>query len=104
MAQKVMLHSPKVPFPLTQDVHMVITASSVRTLSMVALGVVFAWGIGGADPQVRADDRAVADKIVAKAAAALYEGIRTQTLPNGLRVFLKPISGSPVVTSMVAYK
>jgi zinc protease len=39
-----------------------------------------------------------------KAAAAFYEGIRTETLPNGLRVFLKPIPGSPVVTTMVAYK
>src|SRR4051812_42562928 len=39
-----------------------------------------------------------------KAAAAFYEGIRTETLPNGLRVFLKPIPGSPVVTTMTAYK
>src|SRR6266481_700557 len=87
-----------------QDVHMYITASSVRPLSMVALGIVFVSGFGGADPLVRADGRADADRIAAKAAAALYEGIRTQTLPNGLRVFLKPIPGSPVVTSMVAYK
>lgn len=39
-----------------------------------------------------------------RAAAALYEGIRTETLANGLRVYLKPIPGSPVVTTMVAYK
>jgi zinc protease len=39
-----------------------------------------------------------------KAAAALYEGVRTATLPNGLRIYLKPIPGSPVVTTMVAYK
>src|SRR4051794_26321939 len=39
-----------------------------------------------------------------KAAAAFYEGIRTETLPNGLRVFLKPVPGAPVVTTMVAYK
>jgi zinc protease len=39
-----------------------------------------------------------------QAAAALYDGIRTETLPNGLRVYLKPIPGSPVVTTMVAYK
>src|SRR5262245_36750247 len=39
-----------------------------------------------------------------KAAAAFYEGIRTEALPNGLRVFLKPIPGSPVVTTMTAYK
>src|SRR5436309_5347672 len=45
-----------------------------------------------------------ADDPALKAAAALYEGVRTETLPNGLRVFLKPIPGSPVVTTMVAYK
>jgi zinc protease len=39
-----------------------------------------------------------------KAAAAFYDGVRTETLPNGLRVFLKPIPGFPVVTTMVAYK
>src|SRR5215216_5235933 len=39
-----------------------------------------------------------------KTAQGLYDGVRTETLPNGLRVFLKPIPGSPVVTTMVAYK
>ena len=42
------------------------------------------------------------DKIL-ETAQALYDGVRTETLPNGLRVFLKPIPGSPVVTTMVAY-
>ena len=41
---------------------------------------------------------------VLDAAAGLYEGIRTETLPNGLRVYLKPVPNSPVVTTMVAYK
>ena len=36
-------------------------------------------------------------------AQSLYEGVRQETLPNGLRVFLKPIPGSPVVATMVAY-
>jgi zinc protease len=36
-------------------------------------------------------------------AQALYDGVREETLPNGLRVLLKPIPGSPVVTTMVAY-
>jgi zinc protease len=45
-----------------------------------------------------------ADDPALKAAAAFYEGIRTETLPNGLRVFVKPVPGSPVVTTMVAYK
>jgi zinc protease len=39
-----------------------------------------------------------------QAAAALYEGIRTETLANGLRIYLKPIPESPTVTTMVAYK
>src|SRR5438132_2192648 len=39
-----------------------------------------------------------------QAAAALYDGIRTETLSNGLQIYLKPVPGSPVVTTMVAYK
>src|SRR5205085_10710245 len=39
-----------------------------------------------------------------RAAVAAYDGIRVETLPNGLRVYLKPVPGSPVVTTMVAYK
>jgi zinc protease len=39
-----------------------------------------------------------------RAAAALYEGIRVETLDNGLRVYLKPIPGAATVTTMVAYK
>ena len=35
---------------------------------------------------------------------ALYDDVRQETLPNGLRVFLKPVPSSPVVTTMVAYK
>jgi len=42
------------------------------------------------------------DKIV-QTAQALYDGVTTETLPNGLRVYLKPVPGSPVVTTMVAY-
>src|SRR5262245_39524492 len=41
---------------------------------------------------------------VAKAVAALYEGVREETLPNGLKVYLKPIEGAPTVTVMTAYK
>src|SRR5262249_32426757 len=39
-----------------------------------------------------------------RAAAALYDGIPTEPLPNGLRVYFKSVLGSPVVTTMVAYK
>jgi zinc protease len=39
-----------------------------------------------------------------KSVAQLYDGIRTETLANGLKVYLRPIPESPVVTVMVAYK
>ncbi len=38
------------------------------------------------------------------AAEALYDGVRQETLPNGLRVYLKPVPSSPVVTTMIAYR
>jgi zinc protease len=47
---------------------------------------------------------AEADEVAAKAAAALYAGIRTETLSNGLRIYLKPVPDSLVVTTMVAYR
>ena len=79
-------------------------ARFIRPRSMIALSLLTLVGLAGGDRGLQADGKADADKIVNQAAAALYEGIRTQTLPNGLRVFLKPIPGAPVVTSMVAYK
>ena len=48
---------------------------------------------------VRADDAALA-----KTAEGVYRTLRSETLPNGLRVYLLPVPGSPVVTTMVAYK
>jgi zinc protease len=57
-----------------------------------------------APARAEADDAKATDKAVEKAAAALYEGIRAETLPNGLRVFLKPVPGATTVTTMVAYK
>ncbi|HJT77727.1 MAG TPA: pitrilysin family protein, partial [Gemmataceae bacterium] len=52
----------------------------------------------GDEPDKKKEDPAL------RAAAALYEGVRTEVLPNGLHVYLKPIKDSPVVTTMVAYK
>jgi zinc protease len=43
-------------------------------------------------------------QLALRTAAALYEGIRTEMLDNGLRVYLKPVPGAPIVTIMVAYK
>jgi zinc protease len=43
-------------------------------------------------------------RLALRTASALYDGIRTAELPNGLRVYLKPIPGSTAVTTLVAYK
>jgi zinc protease len=51
-----------------------------------------------------ASTTAWADDNLASRVARIYDDIRTETLPNGLRVYLKPIPGSPVVSVMVAYK
>lgn len=45
-----------------------------------------------------------ADAKLAATAAAAFKAIRTETLPNGLRVYLLPVPGAPTVTTMVAYK
>ncbi len=52
-------------------------------------------------PAVRAAD---ADAELARAASAQFDRLRAETLPNGLRVFLLPLPGSPTVSTMVAYK
>jgi zinc protease len=54
-------------------------------------------------PSVRAEVPA-SDNPALRAASALYEGIRVETLDNGLRVYLKPIPGAATVSTMVAYK
>jgi zinc protease len=41
---------------------------------------------------------------VPPAALAMYDKLQEHTLENGLRVYLLPIPGSPVVTTMTAYK
>ncbi len=55
-----------------------------------------------ARPSPAADDHDT--RLALRTAAALYDGIRTTELPNGLRVFLKPIPTSTAVTTMVVYK
>ncbi len=62
------------------------------SLTMLSLGL-----------SARAND-AKSDDHALKAASAIYDGIREVTLDNGLKVYLKPIPGAPVVTTMVAYK
>src|SRR5206468_1283052 len=99
------------PFPCLQRFHMPIFFRRFRLrrrkprVESVVLFVFLAFialsSSRGADPLGRpAKDESPA----LQAAAALYDGIRTETLPNGLRVYLKPVPSSPVVTTMVAYK
>jgi zinc protease len=61
---------------------------------LLAANPAFLWA---ADPPNTVDP-------VAKAVAALYDGLRQETLPNGLRVYLKPIPNAPTVTVMTAYR
>lgn len=39
-----------------------------------------------------------------KSAVAMYDGIRVEKLPNGLSIYLKPIPGTGIVTTMVPYR
>jgi zinc protease len=58
-------------------------------------------------PRPRADAADVPkgfDPATVKAVSALYDDVRVETLDNGLKVYLKPIPNSPIVTTMVAYK
>jgi zinc protease len=66
--------------------------------AVLALGTAPWQGAGAADAPKGFDPATV------KAAAALYDDVRVETLDNGLKVYLKPVKGSPVVTTMVAYK
>src|SRR5947208_482009 len=68
-------------------------------LSLGALALAYRDGLRGADAPPADDTR-----LALRSAAAFYEGIRAEALDNGLRVYLKPVKGAPVVTTMVAYK
>jgi len=63
-------------------------------LPLLALG----FSLSTASAQMSSDDA------LFKTASALFNDVQTSTLPNGLKVYLKPIPGSTVVTTMVAYK
>lgn len=74
--------------------------SILRRLAVVAI----ALGLSASSASLFSADPPAAADTADRAAAALYEGIKTYTLDNGLRVYLKPIPSAPVVTVMVAYK
>ncbi len=60
-----------------------------------------ALSLRGADEPKKAD---TAVNAAVKAASALYNGVRVETLDNGLKIYLKPVPKATVVTTMVAYK
>jgi zinc protease len=51
----------------------------------------------------RAPD-AAADAELVETAQGMFADLKTVTLDNGLRVYLLPVKGAPVVTTMVAYR
>jgi zinc protease len=54
-------------------------------------------------PSARAADPKAHAELV-KTAQGVFKDLQTHTLDNGLRVYLLPVKGSPVVSVMVAYK
>lgn len=71
---------------------------------LIAALVVALMGVGPAlSDEPRAGPRKD-ENAALQAARAFYDGIRSETLPNGLKVYLKPIPGATTVTTMVAYK
>ncbi len=54
----------------------------------------------------QAESPPVADPIpgLLATAKAQFQDIQVETLPNGLKIYLLPVKGAPVVTTMVAYK
>jgi zinc protease len=80
--------------------------SLVDRSSRPTLALLLALPLLGIAPGHQREARAAepADNPALKAAKALYEGVIEKKLDNGLRVYLKPVPGSPIVTTMVAYK
>jgi zinc protease len=71
--------------------------------SFIRLGLALLFPLAGLALRAGAADEKESGAAL-KAASAFYEGIRVETLDNGLRVYLKPVAGSPTVTVMTAYK
>ncbi|VTR96069.1 peptidase m16 : Predicted Zn-dependent peptidases OS=bacterium UASB270 GN=U27_00685 PE=3 SV=1: Peptidase_M16: Peptidase_M16_C: Peptidase_M16: Peptidase_M16_C [Gemmata massiliana] len=55
---------------------------------------------GTADPKPGSNN----DAELVKTAQGMFTDLKTTTLENGLRVYLLPVKGAPVVTTMVAYR
>ncbi len=81
---------------------------SLRSLAaafVFTLACCVAMPIGKAQPAATAQPKASAnpDAELAATAQGLLKDLRSETLPNGLKVYLLPVKGSPIVTTMVAY-
>ena len=70
-------------------------------ISLITLTATLGFGPAASHGKPRAADT---ENLALKAANALYDGIRVETLPNGLHIYMKPVPGSGIVTTMVAYK
>ncbi len=84
---------------------------SLVTLAMLVPLAPSRGDTDGPPPRVAAEpppaDRAPdpkADAELVKTAQGMFKDLKTVTLDNGLRVYLMPIKGSPIVTTMVAYR
>ena len=78
--------------------------STLAALAAIALSAPSIAAEPDAKLKANPEPAAKAEETASKVAAALYDDVRQETLPNGLRVFLKAVPSSPVVTTMVAYK
>jgi zinc protease len=78
----------------------------IRNIGLLVLCLILSVNATRVTTGLRAEEPvgSKTNNLALQAASALYEGIRTETLPNGLRIYLKPVPGSPVVATMVAYK
>lgn len=56
------------------------------------------------DPKAPLTPEAKTNRELAKTARNLFENLRSETLPNGLQVYLLPIPGSPIVATEMAYR
>ncbi|QVL33145.1 insulinase family protein [Telmatocola sphagniphila] len=65
--------------------------------------LLFAFLLALSPTGVRADEKSE-NAALLKTVSTVFDGIQHDTLPNGLRIYLKPIPNATTVTTMVGYK
>ena len=87
------------------------TLGPVSLVALVALVPLVPLAHTGAAPALGADGRAAdpkpdtkVDAELVKTAEGMFKDLKMATLDNGLRVYLLPVKGAPIVTTMVAYR